>query len=111
MMIFILHILSGFGSEFDVVVVNLTNRPDNLTLHEVQFAFQAHEIRLQNQSSFAFPSANIVYQKSSNRGFSSNFNQSGGRSYSHDNTQSQNGGGRSYGYRGRGGGKMIYRDN
>lgn len=40
----ILHILSGFGSEFDVVVVNLTNRPDSLNLQEVQFAFQVHEI-------------------------------------------------------------------
>lgn len=42
----ILHILGGFGAKFDAVVVNITNRTDNLNLQEVQFAFQAHEIRL-----------------------------------------------------------------
>lgn len=56
----ILHILGGFGAEFDAVVVNIANRPDDLNLQEVQYAFQAYEIRLQNQASFSYSSANIA---------------------------------------------------
>lgn len=44
----ILHILGGFGADFDAVVVNIANRPYNLNLQEVQFAFQEHEVRMQN---------------------------------------------------------------
>lgn len=35
----ILYILGGSGADFDAMVVNITNQPDNLNLQEVQFAF------------------------------------------------------------------------
>lgn len=49
--------------------INITNRLDELNLQEVQFAFQAHEIRLQNQASFPNSSANIAYNRSARSGF------------------------------------------
>ena len=36
----ILYILGGLRSQFEVVVVNLTSRHDNLTLQEAQFMLQ-----------------------------------------------------------------------
>lgn len=42
----ICHILAGFGSAFDVVVVNLMHRSESLNLQEAQYMLQAHEIRL-----------------------------------------------------------------
>ncbi|KAK6151862.1 hypothetical protein DH2020_014497 [Rehmannia glutinosa] len=46
------YILAGFGSEFESVVVNLQSRDETLTIPEVQFALQSHEMRLlQLQSS------------------------------------------------------------
>lgn len=89
----ITHILAGFGVEFEAVVVNLTHRSDSLNLQEVQFALQAQEIRLQQQSSLLYPSANVAYQ------------QNGGRGYFHDNYN--NNGGRSVGFRGRRGGRSF----
>lgn len=81
----ICHILAGFGSEFDAVVVNLMHRSDSLNLQEVQYMLQAHEIRMQQQSSIAYSSANMVYNS---------------------------GGGRFSNYRGRGrGGRFGGRDN
>lgn len=67
------------GLEFDAVVVNITNRTDNLNLQEVQFAFQAHEIRLENQISFTYPSANVSYHQSTARNFNIDNSQSGGK--------------------------------
>lgn len=90
-----LQILGGFGAEYDAVVVNLTSRPDELNLQEVQFALQAHEIRIQSQNLFS-PSAHVVYN-----------NRSGGRGYPTEYYPSS--GGRFS--RGRGGGRMVYRDN
>lgn len=69
----ILHILGGFGADFDAVVVNIANRPYNLNLQEVQFAFQAHEVRMQNLVLFTYSSANIAYKSSAVRG---NYNDS-----------------------------------
>lgn len=89
----IMHILSGFGAEFDVVVVNLTNRSDNLNLEEVQFP---HEIRLSNQSSFNYSSANVACSAAGRGGFNENH-----QSYY---------GGRFSGNRRRGGSHMNYRD-
>lgn len=94
----IMHILSGFGTEFDAVVVNLPNRYDILNLQEVQFAFQAHEIRLANQSSLSYLSANVAY------------NSSAGRGSHHENSQTYHGG-RFSGNRGRGGSRMNYRQS
>ncbi|KAK6130602.1 hypothetical protein DH2020_035648 [Rehmannia glutinosa] len=42
----VLHILSGLGPEFESVIVNLTSQIDKLSLSEVQFALQTHEMRL-----------------------------------------------------------------
>lgn len=91
----ILMILDGFGIEFEVVatVVNLTNRIDTLNLQELQYALQAHEIRIQNQSSFAFSSENVAYNQSTNCG------QSEGNYGNH--------GGRFSNFRGRGGGSSY----
>lgn len=57
------HILAGFGVEFDAVVVNLTHKTDILNLQEVQYALQAHEIRMQHHSSQFYPSANVAYHQ------------------------------------------------
>lgn len=66
----IMSILGGFGAEYDAVVVNLKNRSDILNLQEVQFTFQAHEIRLSSQSSFNYSSAHVAYNSSAARGVS-----------------------------------------
>ncbi|KAH6764971.1 hypothetical protein C2S52_013978 [Perilla frutescens var. hirtella] len=97
----IMHILGGFGSEYDAVVVNLTNRADSLTLPKVQYALQAHEARLQSQMAMLVPSANLA-QFPSGRGFTEG---SFGRGkvtpeYSH---------GRGVSFRGRGG-RGFFRD-
>ncbi|KAH6782809.1 hypothetical protein C2S51_008102 [Perilla frutescens var. frutescens] len=74
-----LHILAGFGGEYDAVVVNLTNRSESLNLQEVQYALQAHEIRRQIHSMFEFPAAKPI---NGGRGF---FNRGrGGRGYSRE---------------------------
>ncbi|KAK6141920.1 hypothetical protein DH2020_024341 [Rehmannia glutinosa] len=46
----ILHILNGLGSEYESIVVNLNVRADNITLQDVQYEFQTHEMRLQQPS-------------------------------------------------------------
>lgn len=80
-----LQILQGFGMDYDAVVVNFTNRPESLNLQEVHFALQAHEIRLQNQNSIAFPSAHVAYNRGGFsgqqfiRGGNSGFRGRGGR--------------------------------
>lgn len=83
-----LQILGGFGLEYDVVEVNLTNRPETLNLQELHFALQAHEIRLQSHNSIPFPSANIVHHRGESysmvgRG-SPSFRGRGGRFSGHD---------------------------
>ena len=45
----ILYILGGLGLKFDLVVVNVTSR-DSITLQEVQFMLQTHEMRLESQN-------------------------------------------------------------
>lgn len=90
----ILHILGGFGAEYDAVVVNLTNRSDALTLQEVQYALQAHEVRLQSQISAFNLSANLVHHNSyGGRGFDPSYGRGRGDSSS----------GRGASFRGRGG--------
>ena len=45
----ILYILGGLGPEFDSIVINVTSR-DSITLQEVQFMLQTHEMRLESQN-------------------------------------------------------------
>ena len=45
----ILYILGGLGSEFETVIVNLTSR-ESITLQEVQYILQTHEMRLESLS-------------------------------------------------------------
>ena len=45
----ILYILGGLESEFEAVIVNLTSR-ESITLQEVQYILQTHEIRLESLS-------------------------------------------------------------
>ena len=45
----ILYIFGGLGPEFDSIVVNVTSR-DSITLLEVQFMLQTHEMRLESQN-------------------------------------------------------------
>ena len=45
----ILYILGGLGSEFEAVIVNLTSR-ESITLQEVQYILQTHEMRLETLS-------------------------------------------------------------
>ncbi|KAK6153317.1 hypothetical protein DH2020_012956 [Rehmannia glutinosa] len=44
----IIHILNGLGAEFESTVVNLSARTEPLTLQDVQYAFQTHEMRIQH---------------------------------------------------------------
>ena len=43
----ILHICGGLGPEFESVIVNLTSR-ESVTLQEVQYMLQTHEMRLES---------------------------------------------------------------
>ena len=45
----ILYILGGLESEFEEVIVNLTSR-ESITLQEVQYILQTHEMRLESLS-------------------------------------------------------------
>ena len=45
----ILYIHGGLGSEFEAVIVNLTSR-ESITLQEVQYILQTHEMRLESLS-------------------------------------------------------------
>lgn len=76
----ITNILVGFGIDFEVVVVNLTDVSDSLKLQEVQFALQAHEIHFQNQSTHFFPRANNAYHNNTSKSYFNDTNyDSGGR--------------------------------
>ncbi|KAK0578823.1 hypothetical protein LWI29_016663 [Acer saccharum] len=43
----VLYLLAGMGSDYDSVVVNVTARTDNLTLHEVYALLLNHESRME----------------------------------------------------------------
>ncbi|KAK6151853.1 hypothetical protein DH2020_014488 [Rehmannia glutinosa] len=80
----ILHILNGLGVEYESIVVNLTARTEDLTLQDVQYALQTHEMRLQ-QISQQNPSDSVhvthihVAHLANTRAFSSDtFNNRGG---------------------------------
>ena len=78
----ILYILARLGQKYESIVVNLTFRNHALTLQEVQFALQTHEIRIQHQLASLStdmqisPSINVAYRKSF-PGESSNANRAG----------------------------------
>ena len=68
-----LYILGGIGSEYESVVVNLTNRSEALTLTDLQFSLQTHEMRLQSLASTNIDAvqanlANLNLKNNSNRG-------------------------------------------
>ncbi|XP_057803192.1 uncharacterized protein LOC131018491 [Salvia miltiorrhiza] len=44
------HVLAGLGQEFESISVFLQSTCEELTLHELQFALQTHEIRIHNQA-------------------------------------------------------------
>lgn len=46
-----LYILGGLGPEYESVVVTLTNRTKHLTLQDLQFSLQSHEMNLQSIAS------------------------------------------------------------
>ena len=60
----ILYILGGLGLELEAVIVNLTSR-ESITLQEVQYILQTHEMRLESLST-----ATTVYLSSSSIHFS-----------------------------------------
>lgn len=62
------YILQGLGAEFESISVVLSSKCDEISLHDVQFALQTHELRLQNQAAastnLAFqPQAHVAYQQ------------------------------------------------
>ncbi|KAM6585304.1 hypothetical protein CsatB_012306 [Cannabis sativa] len=73
----ILYILAGVGSEYESVVVNLTSR-DHLSLQEVQYMLQNHEMRLEINAStpvldLTNPMANLAqFKKPGQSGNNSN---------------------------------------
>ena len=88
----ILYVLGGIGSEYESVVVNLTSRNDPLTLTDVQFMLQSHEIRLEQQmvnltlNGYVFsPSAHFTTHQSNQ------YNNSGSTSQSGFNSGQENG--------------------
>ena len=59
----ILYILGGLGSDFESVVVNLTSR-DAITLQEVQYLLQTHEMRLEQLAATSlteFSNSNVFF--------------------------------------------------
>lgn len=67
-----LYILGGLGSEYESVMVALTNRSEQLTLQDLQFNLQTHEMRIQSLASSTIDSvqanlANLNIQNN-NRG-------------------------------------------
>lgn len=52
---------------------------DSLNLQKVRYMLQAHEIRMQQQSSITYSSANLVYNSGGGRGQVSDGSNSGGR--------------------------------
>ena len=46
----ILYILGGLGPEFETIVVNITSRSEAISLQEVHYLLQSHEIRLEQLS-------------------------------------------------------------
>ncbi|KAK6135879.1 hypothetical protein DH2020_030366 [Rehmannia glutinosa] len=80
----IIHILNGLGAEFESIVVNLSARTEPLTLQDVQYALQTHEMRIQHMSQTHFhdpismdvnPNAHMVAKKPF---FPENFGSRGG---------------------------------
>ena len=67
-----LYILGGLGSEYESVVVALTNRSEQLTLQDLQFSLQTHEMRIQSLASSTIDSvqANLanLNMQNNNRG-------------------------------------------
>ena len=97
----VLYILDGLGSDFESVFVNLTSR-ESVSLQEVQYSLQTHEMRLEQLSAtsvveFSNVESRVTQKQfhplgSGFRGHQANFrgrsgrrgpgrNQSGGRSY------------------------------
>ena len=81
--VLILYILGGIGSEYESVVVNLTSRSEPLTLQDVQFMLQTHDMRIEQQlsslnlnsssiSSSTSPSAHYVNNRMGQNNNSSN---------------------------------------
>lgn len=50
----ITHVLAGLGPEYESISVFLQSKCEELSLHEVQFSLQTHELRIQNQASATF---------------------------------------------------------
>ncbi|XP_057803046.1 uncharacterized protein LOC131018337 [Salvia miltiorrhiza] len=63
----IMYILSGLGPEYEALVVNIMHRSDNQNLQEIQYSFQAYELRLQQQNvSSGFElAAHVAYRSQS----------------------------------------------
>lgn len=59
----LMHIMEGFGPEYESLVVNTMQRNDAHDLQEIQLAFQAYEIRLAQQHSALIENfTNVAYQ-------------------------------------------------
>ncbi|KAK0596009.1 hypothetical protein LWI29_011976 [Acer saccharum] len=58
----VLYLLAGMGSDYDPVMVNVTARTNNLTLHEVNALLFNHESRMEQLAA----AANIETQNSIN---------------------------------------------
>lgn len=67
----IMYILSDFGPEYEVLVVNTINWLDSQNFQEIQYPFQAYELHLQQQHSSMFePSCSHCLSRSWPRCFS-----------------------------------------
>ena len=63
-----LYILSGLGPEYESVVVNLTNRTKPLTLQDLQFSLQSHEMGIQQNAASTLESVQANLANLSVRG-------------------------------------------
>lgn len=58
----LMHIMEGFGPEYESLVVNTMQRNDEPNLQEIQLSFQAYEVRIaQQHHALLEHSANVTY--------------------------------------------------
>lgn len=71
------------GAEFESISLLLSSKCDEMSLHEVQFSLQTHELRLQNQAA-ASNIANLVFQPQANVAYQQNYGNNYGNNRGRD---------------------------
>lgn len=84
----ILYIFSGFGVEYESVVVSITSRVEPYSLTDVRALLIAHESRIESysvNSEGSQPTANVAFQNSQKRDSGNQrYNPGGGQQYNNN---------------------------